>query len=58
MTTTKPSKYEPKVPETAANEHTYTPKVDIWESANSFSVVAEMAGVEKDGVNVKLEKGV
>ena len=58
MTTAKPSEQESKLPESVVNEYTYTPKADIWESANSFSIMAEMPGVEKEGVNVKLEEGV
>ena len=46
----------PSAPETTVNEFTYTPKVDIWESANNFNIVAEMPGVDKNGVNIKIEE--
>ena len=44
--------------ETSVNEHTYTPKVDVWETTDNFNIVVEMPGVNRDGVNVKLEEGV
>jgi HSP20 family molecular chaperone IbpA len=40
------------------NYHTFTPKVDIWETEAGYHIEVEMPGVEKEGVDVKLEKGV
>jgi HSP20 family protein len=58
MTTSKSVNREKTVPETSVNEYTYTPKVDILETESSFNIVAEMPGVDRNGVNVKLEDGV
>ena len=35
--------------------YTYTPKVDIWETAEAFVVEAEMPGVEEQNVDLKIE---
>lgn len=36
----------------------FVPAVDIYESADAVTVLAEMAGVDKDGVEISLEEGV
>ena len=43
---------------TRVNHHTFTPKVDIWETEAGYNLEVEMPEVEKEGVDVKLEKGV
>lgn len=35
-----------------------TPAVDIFESEDSLTLVADMPGIEKDGLEINLEKGV
>jgi HSP20 family molecular chaperone IbpA len=35
----------------------YTPRVDIRESADELTLVADMPGVEADGVDINLENG-
>ncbi len=42
----------------AVNQHTFTPKVDIWETQDSYNLDVEMPGVDKNGLDVKLEDGV
>lgn len=45
-------------PAAAANRYTYTPKCDIWETADAVYLEAELPGVEEQNVDVKLEDGV
>ena len=42
----------------AVNQFTFTPKVDIWETEAAYNLAVEMPGVDKNGVDVKLEEGV
>ena len=43
---------------TTANHCTYTPKVDIWETEDGYTLQVEMPGVDQKGVDVKLEDNV
>jgi len=45
-------------PATTANRYTYTPKCDIWETADTVYLEAELPGVEEQNVDIKLEDGV
>ena len=44
--------------EQSANEHCFTPRVDIWETADALHLELEMPGVAPDAVDVHLEKQV
>ena len=48
---------ESQAPSTV-NQYTFTPKVDIWEAEAAYNLEVEMPGVDKNGVDVKLEEGV
>ena len=39
-------------------EHYVTPLVDIFETADGLTVVADLPGVEKDGLEVKVDDGI
>ena len=43
---------------TSANQYTYSPKVDIWETEDGYNLQVEMPGVDQKGVDVKLEDSV
>ena len=49
---------EQQAPSTTVNQYTFTPKVDIWETEAGYNLEVEMPGVDKNGVDVKLEEGV
>ena len=49
---------ESQAPAATVNQYTYTPKVDIWETEAGYNLEVEMPGVDKDGVDIKLEEGV
>ena len=51
-------KSESQAPATTVNQYTFTPKVDIWETEAGYNLEVEMPGVDKGGVDVKLEEGV
>ena len=51
-------KSESQSPSTNVNQYTFTPKVDIWETEAGYNLEVEMPGVDKNGVDVKLEEGV
>jgi HSP20 family protein len=40
------------------DEHCFTPRVDIWETAEALHLELEMPGVAPDAVDVRLEEGV
>lgn len=44
--------------ETRSVGRTWTPAVDIFESDDKITLVADMPGVEKGGLDINLEKGV
>jgi HSP20 family protein len=58
MSTTAIEKTESQVPAPAVNQYTFTPKVDIWETQDGYNLEVEMPGVDRDGLDVKLEDGV
>ena len=58
MATKALQKTESQTPSTTVNQFTYTPKVDIWETEDGYNLQVEMSGVDKKGVDVKLEEGV
>jgi len=41
-----------------ANQHTWTPSANIYEDENSFTIVLDLPGVEKDGAELNVEEGV
>ncbi len=43
--------------ELLTNEGSYIPLVDIYETNNEFVLTADMPGVRKENVNLKLEEG-
>lgn len=51
-------KTEPQPQGASVNHYTFTPKVDIWETEAGYNLEVEIPGVDKDGVDVKLEDGV
>lgn len=56
--TTVPQKTEGQVPETREEARTLTPPVDIFEVADGLAVVVDLPGVEKEGVDVRVENDV
>lgn len=44
--------------ETRSEGRTLFPAVDIFESEEALTLVADMPGVDKDGLDINLEKGV
>lgn len=48
----------PKGAQLPIAETVVTPRVDIMESADSFTVRADMPGVRPDGIKIELDKGV
>ena len=58
MTTQSVQKTDSSVPSTTVNKYTFTPKVDIWETEGGYNLEVEMPGVDRTGVDVKLEEGV
>jgi HSP20 family protein len=49
---------KPKVPATRDEERTSVPAVDIFEIADGLVVVADLPGVDKDHVDVRVENDV
>ena len=58
MSTKALEKSESQSLSTTANQYTFTPKVDIWETEAGYSLEVEMPGVDKAGIDVNLEEGV
>ncbi len=48
----------PRREETRASERYITPPVDIYEDATGLTVVADMPGVEQDGLDIRVEEGI
>lgn len=44
--------------DTRSKERVLTPAVDIFETEDHLTLVADMPGVSKDGLDINLEKGV
>jgi len=55
---TVPAKREQSVPATREESRTLTPPVDIFENKEGLVVVADLPGVEKDKVDVRVENNV
>jgi len=49
---------EQQVPATRETERYLIPAVDIYETDDGLTLVADMPGVDKDGVDVRVEEGV
>ena len=58
MKSTSIQKNEVQTPATSVNQHTFTPRVDIWETDAGYNLEVEMPGVSKEGIDVKLEDGI
>ncbi|WP_321370802.1 Hsp20/alpha crystallin family protein [uncultured Desulfuromusa sp.] len=62
MTTHKIAKHQDSVPthreETRTVGRILTPAVDIFESEDSLTLMADMPGIDKEGLEINLEKGV
>lgn len=56
--TTVPQKTEGQLPETREETRTLTPPVDIFEVPEGLAVVVDLPGVEKEGVDVRVENDV
>ncbi len=56
--TTVPVKQEQQVPDTREETRTVLPPVDIFEINDVLAVVADLPGVEKDGVELRIEDDV
>jgi HSP20 family molecular chaperone IbpA len=47
-----------EMPERTRSRHVFAPRADIYETADSIAVVADMAGVDEKGIDINLEKNV
>lgn len=56
--TTVPAKTEQTAPDTREDDRTLTPPVDIFENKEGLVVVADLPGVEKSDLDVRVENGV
>jgi len=56
--TTVPANTEKSAPDTREDTRVLTPPVDIFETENGLVVVADLPGVEKDQIDVNVEKNV
>jgi HSP20 family protein len=56
--TTVPANTEKTAPDTREDTRVLTPPVDIFETENGLVVVADLPGVEKDQIDVNVEKNV
>lgn len=56
-TGSKMSKYEERAPERVQQRVTITPRVDVYENANELLLLADVPGVNKEGISIQLEKG-
>ncbi|HOJ34637.1 MAG TPA: Hsp20/alpha crystallin family protein [Candidatus Hydrogenedentes bacterium] len=57
-TTTVPVKAEKQVPETREETRTLTPPVDIFEIDDGLAVVVDLPGVDKSGVDIRVENNI
>ena len=48
--------YEDKVPETVHDSNWIVPKVDIYENEHEILLMADVPGVNKDGLKIHLDK--
>lgn len=55
---TVPANTEKTAPDTREDTRVLTPPVDIFETENGLVVVADLPGVEKDQIDVNVEKNV
>ena len=55
---TVPAKREQAVPDTRDEERTLTPPVDIFENEEGLAVVADLPGVEKGDLDIRVENNV
>lgn len=55
---TVPQKQEGQVAATRETERTLTPRVDIFELTDGLGVVADMPGVQKDSIEVRVDNDV
>ena len=53
-----PAKKEESLPDTREDQRTLTPPVDIFENDEGLVVVADLPGVEKSDLDVRVEKDV
>ncbi len=53
-----PANTEQKAPDTREDSRTITPPVDIFETGDALVVVADLPGVEKEGIEVGVDKNV
>jgi HSP20 family protein len=58
MEATIPTKHEERAPETRERRLTITPPVDIFELDNGLAVVADMPGVDREQVDIRVENDV
>ncbi len=56
--TTVPQKVEQKAPDTREESRTLIPAVDIFEMDHGLAVVADLPGVEKDGVEIQVDNNI
>ena len=56
--TTVPANTEKTAPDTREDTRVLTPPVDIFETENGLVVVADLPGVEKDQIDINVEKNV
>jgi HSP20 family molecular chaperone IbpA len=56
--TTVPANTEKAAPDTREDTRVLTPPVDIFETENGLVVVADLPGVEKEQIDVNVEKNV
>lgn len=56
-TGSKMSKYEERAPERVQQRVTITPRVDVYENANELLLLADVPGVNKEGISIQLDKG-
>lgn len=55
---TVPAKSEQSLPDTREQARTLIPPVDIFETESGLVVVADLPGVEKEGIEVRVEKNI
>lgn len=56
--TTVPANTEKTAPDTREDARVLTPPVDIFETENGLVVVADLPGVDKDQIDINVEKNV